>query len=56
MKNAIGVVCITAVLLLGFTAPAFAGSWNEGGYSPEMQAKIGEVKKELKNILMIRQT
>ena len=47
MKNALGVLCITAVLLLGVTAPAFAGD-PKGGYSPEMQAKIEEMKKELK--------
>jgi predicted ester cyclase len=35
------------MLLLSFTAPAFAGD-SKSGYSPEMQAKIEETKKELK--------
>ncbi len=48
MKNALGVLCLTVVLLLGFTAPAFAGDPKGNGYSPEMQAKIAEMKKELK--------
>jgi len=47
MKNAPGILCITAVFLLGFMVPAFAGD-QKGGYSPEMQAKIVEMKKELK--------
>src|SRR6266545_5825794 len=47
MRNAIGLFCLTAVLLLGFMAPAFAAD-QMGGYSPEMQAKIDEAKKELK--------
>ena len=38
--------CMIAVLLLAFMAPAFAGD-PQGAYSPEMQAKIDEVKKEL---------
>jgi hypothetical protein len=36
-----------AVFLLSFTIPAFAAD-QKRGYSPEMQAKIYEVKKELK--------
>jgi predicted ester cyclase len=47
MKNAFGVLGIIAVLLFSFIAPAFAGDAKDG-YSPEMQAKIDEVKKELK--------
>ena len=37
-----------AALFLGLMAPAFAGNSNDGSYSPEMQAKIDEMKKELK--------
>jgi predicted ester cyclase len=37
------------MLLLGYTVPALADEMKAGGYSPEMQAKIDEVKKELKN-------
>lgn len=47
MKNTNAGLCMIAVFLLGFAAPAFAGDPN-GGYSPEMQSKIDEVKKELK--------
>jgi hypothetical protein len=47
MKNAMVVLCMIVVLLLGFMAPAFAGD-PQGGYSPDMQAKIEETKKELK--------
>jgi len=36
------------VLFLVFSALAFAAGAREGGYSPGMQAKIEEVKKELK--------
>ena len=36
-----------AVFLSGFVTPAFAGD-PKSGYSPEMQAKIEETKKELK--------
>jgi len=48
MKNAMVVLYLIVVLLLGFKAPAFAGDPKAGGYSPEMQAKIEETKKELK--------
>jgi predicted ester cyclase len=47
MRNASGLLCLTAVLLFGFMVPAFASDMM-GGYSPEMQAKIEETKKELK--------
>jgi hypothetical protein len=46
MKNVAIGICMIVMLLLGFVAPAFAGD-AKGGYSPEMQAKIDEVKKEL---------
>jgi hypothetical protein len=39
---------MTVVLLLGFMAPAFAADPKAGGYSPEMEAKSEETKKELK--------
>jgi hypothetical protein len=45
-----------ALLLLGFMAPAFAGDPKGGGYSPEMQAKIEETKKELKKFTDERAT
>jgi len=48
MKNITVGLCMIAVSLFGFTALAFAGSSTESGYSPEMQAKIDEVKNELK--------
>jgi predicted ester cyclase len=48
MKNVFGIACLTAVLLSGFMAPAFASDMMGGGYSPEMQAKIDEMKKELR--------
>jgi hypothetical protein len=48
MKKSIGICCVAAALLLSFMPQAFAGGPSEGGYSPEMQAKIDEVKKELK--------
>jgi predicted ester cyclase len=46
-KRTVG-LCIAAAILLGLMAPAFAGDPKAGGYSPEMQAKIEETKKELK--------
>jgi hypothetical protein len=48
MRSVTAGLCMVAVLLLSFTAPAFAGSSKKGGYSPEMQEKIDELKKELK--------
>jgi len=48
MKNVTRSVCMIAVLLLGFMAPAFAGDPKDSGYSPEMKAKIEEAKKEFK--------
>ena len=47
MKNVTVGLCMIALLLLGFMVAAFADE-PKGGYSPEMQAKIEEVKKELK--------
>jgi hypothetical protein len=49
MKKWTRSVGLVAVLIFGLIIPStFAGSSNEGGYSPEMQAKIDEMKKELK--------
>ena len=48
MKKVIRSFCMMAALFLGLIAPAFAGNSNDSGYSPEMQAKIDEMKKELK--------
>ena len=48
MKNVLSVMFLSMMLLLGYTAPALADEMKAGGYSPEMQAKIDEVKKELK--------
>ena len=40
---------LVVVLILSLVIPsAFAASMNKGGYSPEMQAKIDEMKQELK--------
>jgi predicted ester cyclase len=36
-----------AVLFVIFITPAFAASPGDGGYSPEMQAKVDQMKKEL---------
>jgi SnoaL-like polyketide cyclase len=47
MKNAIVGLSVIAAFLSGFIAPTFAAE-QKGDYSPEMQAKIEEVKKELK--------
>ena len=46
MKRYAWSVCMIAVFLLGFTSLTFAG--DPKGYTPEMQAKIEETKKELK--------
>jgi predicted ester cyclase len=45
-----------AVLFVICITPAFADSHKEGGYSPEMQAKIEEAKKELKKFTNERAT
>ncbi len=47
MKNAMVALCMVVVLLLGFTGLTFAAD-QKGGYSPEMKAKIEQMKKELK--------
>jgi predicted ester cyclase len=56
MKIATIGLSMIAALLLGFTAPAVAGDPKGGGYSPEMQAKIDETKKELKKFTDERAT
>lgn len=55
MKNAIIGLSVIAVFLLGFIAPTFAAE-QKGDYSTEMQAKIEEVKKELKKFTDERAT
>ena len=47
MKRSICSIGVVVVLLVFMMSPAFAGE-AKGGYSPEMQAKIEETKKELK--------
>lgn len=50
MKNLIHTAGLVAALVIGLITPSsFAGSSSDGGYSPEMQIKIDEMKKELKN-------
>jgi hypothetical protein len=41
-------ICMIVVLSMVFVAPAFAAGTREGGYSPEMQAKIEQMEEELK--------
>jgi predicted ester cyclase len=50
--------CLWAIVLLFavFVTPAFAGSPKDEGYSPEMQVKIKEMKKELKKFTDERTT
>jgi predicted ester cyclase len=49
MKKSIQCVGVMATLFFLLIIPfSFAWSANEGGYSPEMQARIEEMKKELK--------
>lgn len=45
MKKLILSVTIVALLLLGLGAPAFAAEQKDGGYSPEMQVVIDQLKK-----------
>ena len=47
MKRIVYSAFMTAAIFMGFTTPIFAAE-STGNYSPEMQAKIDEVKKELK--------
>ena len=56
MKSLTRILCLIAVLLTIFVIPAFAGSPKDKGYSPEMQAKIKETKKELKKFTDERAT
>lgn len=46
MKTVFVVICMTAMLLSGYCSMAFAEE-AKGAYSPQMQAKIDEMKKEL---------
>ena len=56
MKSVTRKLCVIALLLTFFITPAFAGNPNDCGYSPEMQAKIDEMKKELKKFTDERTT
>jgi predicted ester cyclase len=57
MKNLTCGKSLIAVLVLGLAVfSTFAGSSDERGYSPEMQAKIDEMKKELKKYTEERAT
>lgn len=56
MKNLSSSVCMILLLLALFVSPVFSGSPKDGGYSPEMQAKIEEVKQELKKFTDERAT
>ena len=57
MKKLICSVGWVVVLCFGLIIPsAFAASSKDGGYSPEMQAKIEEAKKELKKFTDERAT
>ena len=47
MKNLIRSVSLIGVLFIVFINPAFAAGPDESGYSPEMQAKVDQMKKEL---------
>ena len=48
MKEVTRSICMVMVMVMFFVAPVLAAGDNEGGYSPEMKAKIKEMKKELK--------
>jgi hypothetical protein len=56
MKVSACIVCIIAAVFMVFITPAFAAGPGAGGYSPEMQAKIEETKKELKKFTDERAT
>jgi hypothetical protein len=56
MKSLARSLCVITLLLTVFVIPAFAGSPKNKGYSPEMQAQIEEVKKELKKFTDERAT
>jgi len=57
MKNLIRSVAFVAMLVLGSVVPStFAGGSGDGDYSPGMQAKVEEMKKELKKFTDERAT
>ena len=56
MKSLIHGLCLIVLLLTVFVIPGFAESLKDEGYSPEMQAKIEETKKELKKFTDERAT
>ena len=50
MKKLIHIAGLVAALVIGLTTPSSSDENScDGGYSPEMQVKIDEMKKELKN-------
>jgi len=50
MKNSVCGMLIVMLLIIGMTSRScFAEASNESGYTPEMQAKIAQMKKELKS-------
>ncbi len=57
MKKLTGSIGLVAVLVLGLIIPStFVGCSKEGRYSPEMESKIDEMKKELKKYTDERST
>jgi hypothetical protein len=56
MKNFIRTGTLIAALFMLFIAPAVAAGTGEGGYSPAMQTKIEEMKRELQSYRDEKQT
>ena len=56
MKKVTYSVCILAILIVFCISPAFSAGPDNSGYSPGMQAKIEETKKELKKFTDERAT
>jgi hypothetical protein len=56
MKRLSRSLFVITLLVAVFVIPVFAGSVDKQGYSPEMQAQIEEVKKELKKFTDERAT
>jgi hypothetical protein len=56
MKSVTGKLCLIILFLTVFITPVFAASPKDKGYSPKMQAKIREAKKELKKFTDERAT
>ena len=47
MKKLVSRLCMTTVIFFSSMVPVFAADSKDSGYSPEMQVKIEEMKKEL---------